>query len=541
MRKYIALTLTVLCLLTFSSCKDEKTQSSNTPSNSSSNVESLHNDDSTDNSDVTSSDDTSSDDTERIDDSSSSKLVPVVNNDKQDSSKEGENFVEIKPLKNSADLLDPQKGGTDAVAQKMRNSILSSKDELKITGQKYYVSPNGDDENDGLTPSTAWKTIGAVVSNSYNLVAGDGVLFERNGIYRTGSPFVLESGVTYGAYGSGDKPAIYGSVLNYAQGYYWTPSNKKYIWKVNIPLAEAGLIIFNHGEAVGRKCNGLLSMSKNGDFYHNASDGYFYLYLDKGYPDNVYKDIEILHNFDLIAVAGGAKNITIDNLSIKYTGAHGIGFGGKNSNITITNCEIGWIGGANQSGSVRYGNGIQFWSATKDVTVKNNWIYQCYDAGLTFQSTEVTDYTNLDFSNNLVEYCAYNFELFAEPGSKIENVSINNNSFRFAGYGWTVQRPDHHSVSCINGWTSVFDITNFSISNNVFDCSAGDLIKWNWKDSTENDGLLITGNAYYQKSNTSKKLAYFGTTGQKVGSNQKDLETAVSGIDKNPSVVKWLS
>ena len=40
----------------------------------------------------------------------------------------------------------------------------------------YYVDPDGSDANDGLSPQTAWQTIGRV--NGFSFAGGDSVLFE---------------------------------------------------------------------------------------------------------------------------------------------------------------------------------------------------------------------------------------------------------------------------------------------------------------------------------------------------------------------------
>ena len=47
----------------------------------------------------------------------------------------------------------------DALAARRKEEILNSKDALKIEGTTYYVSNDGDDANDGLSPEKAWKTL----------------------------------------------------------------------------------------------------------------------------------------------------------------------------------------------------------------------------------------------------------------------------------------------------------------------------------------------------------------------------------------------
>ena len=61
------------------------------------------------------------------------------------------------------------------ISEKRKQEIRSTKDVLQVAGTTYYVSNSGDDNNDGKTPQTSWKTL-KKVSDAY-LNEGDGVLF----------------------------------------------------------------------------------------------------------------------------------------------------------------------------------------------------------------------------------------------------------------------------------------------------------------------------------------------------------------------------
>ena len=80
----------------------------------------------------------------------------------------------------------------------------------------YYISPTGNDANNGTSSSTPWRTIDRVNQISFSLVAGDRILFQRGGTYR-GKLNINGSGtaasyIEVGAYGTGDQPIISGSV-----------------------------------------------------------------------------------------------------------------------------------------------------------------------------------------------------------------------------------------------------------------------------------------------------------------------------------------
>ncbi len=98
----------------------------------------------------------------------------------------------------------------------------------------YYVSNSGSDSNSGMSESSPWRSLTKV--NSYFFMAGDKILFKRGDSWE-GTITVRTSGtagnpITYGAYGSGNKPRIYGSEVitgwtRYSGNIYKATFNKK--------------------------------------------------------------------------------------------------------------------------------------------------------------------------------------------------------------------------------------------------------------------------------------------------------------------------
>ena len=96
---------------------------------------------------------------------------------------------------------------------------------IQSFGQTYYISNSGNDSNDGLSTSTAWRTTDKLHSMWSSIVAGTNVLFERGGewspVNLDGRKGVIEipdgkqgttnSPIYFGAYGTGDDPIIDGS------------------------------------------------------------------------------------------------------------------------------------------------------------------------------------------------------------------------------------------------------------------------------------------------------------------------------------------
>lgn len=372
-------------------------------------------------------------------------------------------------VKNTAGLMKPFTTKSDKSAETMRNNVLNFKSEkLNIKGTAFYISYRGSDNNDGKSPQTPWKTL-TKLQYSLQIGEGDAVLFERGGVYRGGISCI--SGVYYGAYGTGDKPAIYRSAANYAKS-KWT-SESKNIWVAPGIVSDAGVIVFNHGEAAGNRKFSKSELVENGDYYSEAG-GRVLLYMDEQ-PADKFKSIEIGGDSHIFSIPANGHDITIDNITMKYGGAMGVQGANGAKNITVTNCEIGWIGGSVLNGygdgNVRYGNGIEFWNACENIRVENNWIYQIYDSGFTHQGNGADGFTvkNVLCTKNLIEYCNFaSIEYWApaEGKHKMVDVEYSNNILRFAGYGWGYYgQPAAHIYSTDN----FNEAQNFVIKNNILD------------------------------------------------------------------------
>ena len=129
--------------------------------------------------------------------------------------------------------------------EKRVKEIRNAKDNTHITGTKYYVSADGDDNNDGKSESTPWKSLRKVSCAKFQ--HGDGVLFRRGDVFRGYVPNTCD-GVTYGAYGSGDKPILCAGDKDYADKSLWTLYDKdNNIWKCTEKTLDVGTIVFDGG------------------------------------------------------------------------------------------------------------------------------------------------------------------------------------------------------------------------------------------------------------------------------------------------------
>ena len=391
----------------------------------------------------------------------------------------------------------PTDKNIDKAADKMLKKILNNADTLKPAagGQYIYVANDGADEKGyGYDESKPFKTIGYA-----NLVAkkGDVVLLKRGNFWR--ETVVCVEGVSYGAYGKGNKPTIYGALRN-AATQRWSKESENVYKTPSGTATDIGLIVFDHGKACGSKVWEKESLKKDYDFV--SVGGYVYVYLSKGNPADLYSDIEICPTQHIVKMR---SNSTIQNWRIMYGGAHGISLTGNPTNVTVDGCVVGYIGGGHQGGAgqyTRYGNGIEVWGTCNGYTIKNCHVYQCYDAGVTMQYSSNTTSPiyeeNILFEDNLFEYSVYNIEYFYHvqnsKESSIRNVLIQDNIIRHGGYGWGYySRSDKNKGTNVQG-RGTDRVENFVFKNNIFDHSKSYLIESSLGEGT----IVFTGNTYAQ-------------------------------------------
>ena len=390
-----------------------------------------------------------------------------------------------------------------------------------------YLSPTGDDAADGLTPQTAWRTIERL--NRETLEAGAFVLFERGGLFRGGVKTC--AGVTYTAYGTGPKPCVTPSPFDGADPAKWEKTDAEDVWRCQIGTDDVGTLVFDGGSAHAIKIvpvynkDGTFSQQYGGKpfnkgyadlagdlhFWHDYSaktkfrphaKGSGYLYLKtKENPGSRFKSIEFCVRRYGFAIAHN-NGVTVDNISVMYVGAHGVGAGAM-KNLKVTNCTFAWIGGSIQAENlfgrnapVRYGNAVEIWGGFENFTVDNCYIRDVYDAALTHQfgmgnwkGGEPVLMKNVRYSRNVIERCNYSIEFFlsgikdgATNPSRMENVLFDRNLMRDAATGYCRQRPDLGPGAHIKSWRYVGGsdrnrAAGFVIKNNVMSGSCDMLVE----------------------------------------------------------------
>ena len=417
--------------------------------------------------------------------------------------------------------------GVDVIAEQMKKDILNTPNTQdiygdKITGTTYKISPSGSDSwYMHILGNSAYKTYAGLTSIK-TLKAGDAVLFERGGTYR--GTISTVNGVVYGAYGTGNKPLLMQSKRNYADASLWVETAWENVWKCTQSLNNVGVIgydhdLFDYSEASYNELYGdIYNMNTRGftgpadmdvdlSFYSVLSGDVelynsfnpdatakiaaneLYVYSTEGNPGKRFSSIEIGEKTDIFD--GTPKNVIIDNLAMKFTGAHAVGFG-NSENITVTNCVFSWLGGSvltaptATSSAVNYGNAVEIYGSCDGYYVENNWTYQIYDTGVTHQyssgSVNIIQ-QNVYYTGNLIEYVHWGIEFYNAPGDANDptkdytrDVYDRYNVCRMGGYGWgslTRFRTKSARLYCGASLSENYDqFTEY----NIFDRCAGYLI-----------------------------------------------------------------
>lgn len=443
-------------------------------------------------------------------------------------------------------------GGAEIEANALKQKVLESENSLVFSqnGTVYYVSEKGDDANDGLTPETAIRNFHKV--SDLPLKDGDSVLFERGGTFRVKDKVWVKTGVNYGAYGEGPKPLVLGSLKDYAEPSLWEKTSEN-IWSLDLSdaVVPAAITTFNHDEFLGeQQFTGIDSIKNDGEFYYDTETKKYYLYFEGGNPGEYFENIEI-GTMDFAFRGDGGERVHIDNFEFKYQTMGAVVVGAIDK-MSVTNCVFGWQGGkiwkVRGEQYIRFGNAIQFWHIANDIVVKNNWVYQVFDAAMTFQGCGDTQtrFTNIKFEDNLIEYCSMNIEYWARESTKgeppvIKDISIKGNILRFGGCGWGgIYRALKENQALFLAWNDVYteNFDNFVLNQNIFDCADCNMI---YAKANEQQGFYVYDNSYYQKTASGRQpYTHIFRHYDSPANNQEELEKAVAIVDKSPKCVKWL-
>jgi len=348
----------------------------------------------------------------------------------------------------------------------------------------YYLSNNGSDLNDGLTPESAWASIAKV---NCSIKGGDTVKFRCGDTFfgRIMPPEKNESGAptvytSYEAEGRKQKPVI--SQYKIPNKDAWELHSEG-IWKIDLSdtakftgnITEinnnAGFILVS-GVVRAYKKFALDALKEQWDFYNNDEEGkYLYVKSDKN-PAELSNDIRIACNIGCVVFR---NNLEVTNIIFSGTGGHGIS--GTVNNAYIADCEFHNIGGSRlvpyPNPTTRYGNGVECWSNSSNVTVERCKFSGIYDVAITMQGNEVKkSWTNMHFRNNEMWNNTQCFEIWSSgdlPDTGFVDCHFENNICINSGYCWGYEtRPNKDCSAHLLLYHLDCPLCDISVKNNFF-------------------------------------------------------------------------
>ncbi len=326
----------------------------------------------------------------------------------------------------------------------------------------YYVSNNGLDTNDGLSPETAWQTIPKM---NESIASGDVVKFRCGDVFY--GQILLQPGksadcpTTLTSYGEGKKPTI--SQYKIINSDAWEDQGDgiwradiadttKFTGNVSCPSNNTGFLLVS-GEVKPFKKFYLEKLEQNWDFF-NDEEKYLYVKCDKN-PAQYSDDIRAAIGVRSCPVK---DNMRVENIVFAGSGAHGIS--GIVHGAHIENCEFHNLGGARLGGperngkfnTTRYGNGVECWTGSTDVTVKNCKFSGIYDVAFTMQgpmngqSWRNVHVIGCEMWNNTQCFEIWANNLQGDEG--FVDCSFENNTCINSGYCWGYDSRPNKNTAC---------------------------------------------------------------------------------------------
>ncbi|SCZ79695.1 right-handed parallel beta-helix repeat-containing protein [Pseudobutyrivibrio xylanivorans] len=343
-----------------------------------------------------------------------------------------------------------------------------------ITKNVYISVSSGVDEVIAGSKSHPYKTLSYAIKQNgnntiYSLKCSD-TFYLRYGIELTDL-----SNIVLNSYGTGTPPSICGLVA-------FTPKKvAANTYTSTFSERETGVLFINSKPFWKRKTLDA-NLTDNASYYFDKATSQLKLNynspITSAYFAAPYSGIMVSH----------CSNVVIEGLTVSFYGRHGIRVFDNCSNVTVRNNTIHNIGGVPTTENIKYGNGIELWMTNlSDIYVQNNVVYNCFDAGLTAQVQSASSFTNtnLQFTNNTVSNCRYNFEYFNSGNSNttctvtVANNILNNCMDITGGYREKAGTA-HGSFLCL--WNSEGARDSIAVSGNV--CTSSDSYGIAFRDDT---------------------------------------------------------
>lgn len=347
---------------------------------------------------------------------------------------------------------------------------------IKNTSTTYYVSSTGTsakgtDKNAPMSYETA---------KSKTYLSGDTILLKKGDtFYGTFNPKIVKVNdkiTTISSYGQGEMPNISGYKIADSKDSWQLHTDG--IYKINLKdtqyfkglmttddnSANIGFLEDKNGVKYFNKKSTLDELNEEHDFYCDGT--YLYIKSDEN-PYDKLGELKLATKTNLCILK---SNLKIKNIRVSGTGAHGmVGSDASTENVQISNNIIEDIGGSYLKGTIRYGNGIEFYGTdVSNVVIKNNIIRNVYDVGFTIQGTQGSG-QNVVVRDNVFVSNSQDSEIW-ESGSAtgIKSYEFTNNISINQGRGWGYDaRPDKYVAAHILFWQYLIEDTDIYFHHNI--------------------------------------------------------------------------
>ena len=363
-----------------------------------------------------------------------------------------------------------------------------------IGGEVRYLAANGNDDNDGKTPSTAWRTVerlnaGLPAGGTALLRCGD--VFYGNIRVKGGADSAHRTTIT--SFGDGPKPVISCvKILRNDPGMWRAESTIYNKWSMDLAnpsnytgLASAdanpGFLLVDGAVKPWKKFS---HHDVNAQWDFAGEDGRLYVHSTNN-PALLAHDIRVAVNVRGIKLA---SHMAVSNIAVRGTGAHGMYNGWSkvpSFDMRISDCTFENIGGSELLGHgklrVRYGNGVEFGSNCADAIVERCEFRGIYDVAFTMQGVpSATGWNDIHMRDCLVADSTQAFEIWcqnAPPGVGFKRCSFTGNRTVNVGGGWgALTRPNRQTATPLLIYFMETDTVDITVTGNTFENMSRGLI-----------------------------------------------------------------
>jgi hypothetical protein len=408
--------------------------------------------------------------------------------------------------------------------------------ESRVVLSNYYVSPSGDDGNDGASPDTAWQSLTKVNSSTFQ--AGDSILFQGGATFAgtlsvnpAQEPGVPDNPITFGSYGTGRALISSGTDRGLSA------------------TNTGGLIIsnLNFAGGTGNNTDGLVFASTltNGQVNFVRIDqvevsGYYGIGI-------LFRSSSVGHGFNDVGMTNvsahdnksdGIRVGSLQSTAYSYTNVyigHATAYNNAGSGINILNTD-----GAVVERSVVHDNGVQagIWSSyannitlqynesyhnraglgfqahTNNSLLQYNYSHDNGGAGLLVQRVVGPSLSNLTVRYNISENDAGKSSNGIFVSGPVDNVQIHNNvAFASSGHGAPIGIAD-------------LNLAPF-VRNNIFITAGGVPVVGRAEGRFQ-------GNAYWSSGGAFNLAGYASLAAWRAATGQETLNGQPTGYDIDP-------